>query len=147
MFVKDQLILVIYVDDVIAFCPDKPPIQDFIKLMQEAEPNKFILEDMGPLKDYLGIEIVEKDKRIYMTQTHLIDKIISIANLDTEQLNDAPTPASGILYKHQDSPEIAPEDAPFNYQSLIGQLNYLAATTRPDITFVTHPCTKFCNVP
>ena len=31
MFVKDQLILVTYVDDVIAFCPDEQPIQDFIK--------------------------------------------------------------------------------------------------------------------
>ena len=38
-----------------------------------------------------------------MTQMHLIDKIISTANLDTKQLNDAPTPASGILHKHQDS--------------------------------------------
>ena len=80
VFVKDQLILVIYMDDVIAFCPDEQPIQDFIKSMQEAEPNKFILEDMGSLKDYLGIKIVEKDKRIYMTQMHLINKIISTAN-------------------------------------------------------------------
>ena len=93
VFVKDQLILVIYVDDVIAFCPGEQPIQVFNKLMQEAKPNKFILEDMGPLKDYLGIKIVEQDKRIYTTRTHLIDKIISTANLDTEQLNDAPTPS------------------------------------------------------
>ena len=147
VFVKDQLILVIYVDNVIAFCPDEQPIEDFIKSMQEAEPNKFTLEDMGPLKDYLGIEIVEKDQRIYMTQMHLINKLISTANLDTEQLNDAPTPASGILHKHQDSPEITPGDAPFNYQSPIGQLNYLAATTRPDINFATHQCAKLCNAP
>ena len=56
-------------------------------------------------------------------------------------------PASGILHKHQDSPEIAPGDAPFNYWFLIGQLNHLAATTRPDITFATHQCAKFCNAP
>ena len=64
MFVKDELILVIYMDVLTAFCPDEQPIQDFIKSMQEAEPYKFILENMGPLKDYLGIEIVEKDKII-----------------------------------------------------------------------------------
>ena len=142
---RTPLILVIYVDDVIAFCLDKQPIQDFIKSMQEAEPNKFILEDMSPPKDYLGIEIVEKGKRIHMTQTHLIDTIIGTANLDTEQLNDTPTPASGILHKCH--PGIAPGEAPFNYRSLIGQLNYLAATTMPDITFATHQCTKFCNAP
>ena len=120
MFVKDQLILVIYMDDVIAFCPDKQPIKDFIKSMQEAEPNKFIFEDLGPLKDCLGIEIIDKDKRIHMPETHLIDKIINTANLDSKQLNDAPTLATGILHKCQDSPEIAPGDSPLNYWSMIG---------------------------
>jgi len=138
---------VIYVDDVIAFCPTNKPIDDFIASMQRKEPTKFVLEDQGQLKDYLGIEIKEEEGKIKITQTHLIDKIITTAGLDTEAVNTAPTPASGILHKCPDSPELKPNELPFNYRSLIGQLNYLAGTTRPDIAFAVHQCAKFCNSP
>ncbi|MEM7284335.1 MAG: SPOR domain-containing protein, partial [Pseudomonadota bacterium] len=55
-----------------------------------------------------------------------IDKIIKTAHLDKEALNICATPASGMLLQHSDLPSVPPEEAPFNYRSLIGRLNYLA---------------------
>ena len=148
VFTKGNLILVIYVDDVIAFCPSDDTIDEFISHMQKSKDcTNFFLEDQGQLKDYLGIEIVEKDDKIHITQTHLIDKIITSAGLDQDATNIVPTPATTILHKHPESEEIPANEVPFSYRSLIGQLNYLAATTRPDITFAVHQCAKFCNAP
>ena len=38
-------------------------------------------------------------------------------------------------------------EPPFGYRSAIGQLNYLAATTRPKIAFAVHQCARFCGDP
>ena len=147
VFFKGNLILVIYVDDVIAFCPSEEPINEFIKAMQQNEPTAFILEDQGNRKDNLRIEIVPKGDKIPITQKHLIQKVLQMAQLDTPELKTPPTPASGLLLKHSGSPPLAPEDIPFNYQSIIQSLNYLAGTTHPDITFAVHQCARFCNEP
>ena len=147
VFFKGNLVLVIYVDDVIAFCPDDKPIDDFIQSMQEDKPRRFILEDQGPLKDYLGLEIVHKGDQVHITQAHLINKILNTANLSGDKVKTHATPAADILHKFPDSSEVPPDEAPFDYRSLIGQLNYLAATTRPDITFAVHQCAKFCSNP
>ena len=108
----------------------------------------------GELKDYLGIEIVRhpaksKDEHdtIHITQKHLINKIIQAAKLDQECVNAPPTPSSGLLLKHSSTPEVSPKDAPFNYRSVLGQLNYLAGTTRPDIAFSVNQCARYCNNP
>ena len=113
-----------YVDDLIAFCPDDKPIDDFIQSMQKEEPQSYILEDQGDLKDYLGIEIIREDGMIHITQKHLIQKIIDLVNFKDERVNPVDTPASGILFKHSSDPDIDPKDAPFNYRSVIGSMNY-----------------------
>ena len=53
------------------------------------------------------------------------------------------TPADAIL--HRDKGEQRKTD--FHYRSIIGQLNYLAATTRPEIQFTIHQCARFCEDP
>jgi len=35
----------------------------------------------------------------------------------------------------------------YYYCSLIGQINYLAATTRPEIQFAVHQCARFSQDP
>ena len=62
VFFKDNLILVICVDDLIAFCPTDEPIDQFIESMRKAQPQSHILEDQGDFKDCLGIEIVHKGR-------------------------------------------------------------------------------------
>ena len=78
VFFKSNLILVIYVDDLIPFCPTDEPIDKFIESMRNEQPQSHILEDQGDLKDYLGIEIVHKGDEIHITQKHPIQKITNL---------------------------------------------------------------------
>jgi hypothetical protein len=56
MFVKDKLILLVYVDDCVALCPQDGPIKDFISSMQ----NDYVLTDEGGVSAYLGIQVNRK---------------------------------------------------------------------------------------
>ena len=78
-----------------------------------------------------------------LTQPHLINKCIASAGLTNESKKHK-TPAVVILQKQTDS---QPTTDKLDYRSVIGQMNYLAATTRPDIAFAVHQCARFCSNP
>ena len=153
IFYKGTLILLIYVDDVICFCPTSKPIDDFIESMQRQEPQSYVLEDQGNLKDYLGIEIQEtiedgpkgQQRAIHITQKHLINKIIQSCGLDKEHVTTRTVPAAPSIRLSKLGKEVT--NPPFNYRSVVGQLNYLAATTRPELAFAVHQCARFCADP
>ena len=61
--------------------------------------------------------------------------------------NPKPIPicAQRLIHHHLDSP---PQDeSKFQYQSVIGRLNYLAQCTRPDIVYAVHQCARFSSNP
>jgi hypothetical protein len=60
--------------------------------------------------------------------------------LGNSKVKAVPAKVSEILYAHLDKP---PFLLNFGYQSIIGKLNYLAQTTRPDIVYATHQLTKY----
>jgi len=155
VFYKGDLILVIYVDDVICFSPKDEVIDDFIKSMREDEPRKYILEDQGELKDYLGIEIKylpapNGSTMISITQPHLIDKVLTTCGFGSPNVNGSSVPAAPSVRLNKAGNDVT--EVPFHYRSAIGQLNYLAATSRPDIAFAVHQCARCshqedCKVP
>lgn len=54
------------------------------------------------------------------------------------------TPADTILVRDTNGQQRKTE---FHYRSVIGQLNYLASTTRPEIQFAVHQCARFSQDP
>ena len=69
--------------------------------------------------------------------------VFFISVIKRKQLKDQRmhnTPADIILHKDKDG---LPRKDDFHYRSLIGQLNYLTCSTRPDIQFATHQCSRF----
>jgi hypothetical protein len=48
------------------------------------------------------------------------------------------------LHKHEAS---EPHDAKWHYRSVIGKLNYLEKSTRPDIAYAVHQCARFSENP
>ena len=54
------------------------------------------------------------------------------------------TPADSILHRDENGQARKNE---FHMRSIIGQLNYLASTTRPDIQFAVHQCARFVADP
>jgi hypothetical protein len=55
------------------------------------------------------------------------------------------TPADCVLIRDENGQE---RKTDFHYRSIIlGQLNYLAAITRPEIQLAVHQCAPFCESP
>jgi len=140
LFIKGNILFILYVDDAVCLTPNKA---DADKLIVNLANKGYILTDEGPLSAYLGIQVERlSGNRISMKQPAFIDRIIEQCNLKDQRMHD--TPADAILHRDEDGAERKTE---FHYRSIIGQLNYLAATTRPEITFAVHQCARFCENP
>ena len=80
-----------------------------------------------------------------MSQPQLIDLIIQDVKLKPNyHLPSTPALATKLLQREEKSP---PFDGRFHYRSVIGKLNCLDKGTRPDITYATHQCARFCEDP
>ena len=145
LFYKGDIILVVYVDDLIIFAPTEDKLdwveQSFAKSTNEYDSFEFTNE--GAVTAYLGIEVVhEVDGAIHLKQPFLIDRIL--VAMDAKQGKTHSTPAEGRLFKYADSEK---DTSGINYRLIVGMMNYLAGTTRPDIAFAVHQCAQFCQDP
>jgi hypothetical protein len=101
----------------------------------------------GDISDFLGVNIQrEADGTIHLTQPQLIDSILEELGLHGKDAKGKSTPAacSKLLTGHAEAP---PFDGHFHYRRVIGKLNYLEKSTRPDIAFATHQCARFSHDP
>ncbi len=64
--------------------------------------------------------------------------------LGNSKVKGIPAKVSKILHAHLDKP---PFSLNFGYRSVIGKLNYLAQTTRPDIIYMNHQLAKYLSDP
>lgn len=141
LYLHSDCIMVVYTDDCLIFSKDNATIDNLIKNLSAS----FTLENQGTVNDYLGIRIQTNPstKQISMTQTGLIESIISDVGLSSDS-NTKTTPSDSILYPDTNG---TPRQETWNYRSLIGKLNFLAQNTRPDISFAVHQCAHFCQAP
>ena len=125
--------------------PDAGAIDQVVMDLQSC-PQQFTVNDQGDIGDFLGIQIKRHaDRSVHLTQPQLIDSIIKDLHLQPGS-NPKSTPAvtSTLLHKDTDSPDMQPE---FHYHSLIGKLNFLEKSTRPDISVSVHQCARFSEAP
>ena len=140
LFFKGNLLFVLYVDDGVVLTPNKAEAD---ALIADLKQRGYILTDEGSLAAYLGLQIDRlPGNRISLKQPAFIDRIIKQCNLKDQRMHD--TPADVILHRDEHGPERKNE---FHMRSIVGQLNYLAATSRPDIQFAVHQCARFVAEP
>ena len=143
-----QLILILYVDDMIVASQDKSNIQWLF-----SELSKHFIMKQSILTRCLGIKIdhdtfnktlsISKNdyvKNLIKKWNHLIDKIPyrSTPMDDSVRLSrsDCPTTEEAKTFMSQ-----------FPYREIIGALNYLVCTVRADISFPTNYCARFMDNP
>jgi hypothetical protein len=142
VFYWDNVIFIVYVDDGIFLGPSDQQLHDIINELCNL---KLSVEDQGHPADYVGVSIKKlKNGVIELTQRALIDPIISDMALKDSKIKAVPAKVSKILHAHLDKP---PFLLNFGYRSVIGKLNYLAQTTRPDIFYTTHQLAKYSSDP
>ena len=81
-----------------------------------------------------------------LTQPDLIDSILADLGLNKMDTTGRQTPALTSTILHQDTNGEA-FDERFHYRSVIGKLNFLEKSTRPEIAYAVHQCTRFCANP
>ena len=64
--------------------------------------------------------------------------------LENSTTKPVPAKVAILLHAFRDAPAF---DLNFNYRSVVGKLNYLAQTSRPDIMYAVHQIAKFSADP
>ncbi|KAL7563108.1 hypothetical protein ACA910_012292 [Epithemia clementina (nom. ined.)] len=125
--------------------PSNDHINQVIKELQNAKET-FTVEDLGLVTDFLGVKVeFTKDGAIKLSQPQLIASVLKDLHLQGNT-KERRTPALQSVLLHKD-PERDPFNEEFHYRSVIGKLNFLEKSTRPDISYAVHQCARFSSQP
>ena len=119
--------LLVYIDNCIMFSPNLAKLDKVVKQMMMSS-KKFRVEDLGNVKDFLGIQVTTgDDKRITLNQPQLIDSILKDVKFQNNtKEKDTPELSSIILQKDTHG---KPFNNDFHYRRVIGKLNFLEKST------------------
>jgi len=142
MFYFNECIILIYVDDTIICGPTKSQVDHVVAVLGTL----FDVEDQGNIDDYLGVKVTKlAGGQIKLAQPHLIKSIIEDMGLPPHT-NAKDTPAL-ISKPLQPDPDGEPFAQNWSYRSIIGKLNFLEKSTRPDLAYAVHQCARFTADP
>nr|KYP44586.1 Retrovirus-related Pol polyprotein from transposon TNT 1-94 [Cajanus cajan] len=142
LFLKKEgseiLIVCFYVDDLIYTGSDELMFQQFKTIMM----NEFAMTDLGKMRYFLGIEVLQSCTGIYIGQKKYIKDMLN--RFDMSDCNSVKNPiAPGTrLLKEDKGTEV---DSTI-YKQLVGSLMYLTAT-RPDIAHSVSLISRFMEHP
>jgi hypothetical protein len=150
VYYRNSTIFLCYVDDSVLIDPDAENIN---KVFAEFKALKYGVTDEGQIDDYLGVKIERRtDGTIKLSQPHLIDQILDDLNLlhsdETSKYQpksqDTPANTTTILDRDVDG---EPHDQKWSYRSVIGKLNFLEKSSRPDLAYAVHNAARFSSDP
>ncbi|GKA75994.1 ribonuclease H-like domain-containing protein [Tanacetum coccineum] len=125
-------------DDIIFGSTKKELCTEFKKLMHK----KFQMSSMGELTFFLGLQVMQKEDGVYISQDKYVDEILKKFGFLTVRIASTPMETSKPLLKDAEA-----EDVDVHlYRSMIGSLMYLTYS-RPDIMFVVCACARFQVTP
>ena len=132
------IIVSIYVDDLIFTGDDDAILTDFKRSMLR----EFDMSDLGSMRFFLGIEVLQRDDGIFICQRKYALEILKrFGMLESNEVNSPIIPGFKIS---KDEDGISVNDT--HYKQLVGSLMYLTAT-RPDMMFVTCLISRYMGRP
>eukprot|EP00253_Pinus_taeda_P032029 PITA_32029 len=103
---------------------------------------EFEMTDMGFLRYFLGIEVDQNEKGIFISQARYVNQVLSRFNMQECKAAITPT-VMGLKLNREDSSK---DFDPSFYKSIVGSLMYLTAT-RPDIMYAVSLISRFMERP
>ena len=139
LYFRNKTILLVYVDDLIIMSREESDVNQAFKDIQAAG---FDINCVGSLSEYLGIQIQQTDNgNIHLKQPTIIKQILHGLNFNQRtKVKQNPAKIGTTLDKATKEPS---HDANWDYRSIIGKINYLEQSTRPDIAFAAHQAARF----
>ncbi|GJW49543.1 ribonuclease H-like domain-containing protein [Tanacetum coccineum] len=135
------LALLVYVDDIIITGNSVSEIEKFKVFLK----SKFMIKDLGKLKYFLGIEVVDTDKGICLNQRKYVLDLLSEYGMLA--CKPAKTPLmSKLVISNEASDKDPLLENITDYHKLMGKLIYLT-NTRPYISYVVHCLSQFMHSP
>lgn len=141
------ILVAVHVDDIISAASSPDENQRFKDQLR----SQWQISDLGEIKFALGIA-VSRDLAacsISLSQTALIDRIVSTFGQSDAHPADTPMVAGSKLVRPDKSIPLSPDDADWvartPFRSLIGHLMYVAIATRPDISFAVSRLASFLD--
>nr|GEV69692.1 retrovirus-related Pol polyprotein from transposon TNT 1-94 [Tanacetum cinerariifolium] len=130
---KELLMVQIYVDDII-FTASTPELCDFFsKIMY----SKFKMSMMGKISFFLGLQISQSLRGIFINQSKYALESLKKYDFDTCDPVDTPMVKKSKLDEDKEGKTVDPS----HFQSRIGTLLYLTAS-RPDLRFAICMCAR-----
>lgn len=137
-------IYLLYVDDSILMGPNET---DLHKIVEQLRTAGLGLTTEEGLADFLGVDIDRhEDGSLHMTQPRLIRDILKDLNLQSPNVKPKALPhlVTRIIQRYADA---LPFDHSFHYRRVVGKLNFLQASTRPEIAYAVHQCARYSQDP
>ncbi|GKB51067.1 retrovirus-related pol polyprotein from transposon TNT 1-94 [Tanacetum coccineum] len=131
---NDLLLLQIYVDDIIFASTNTALCNEFANLMT----TKFKMSMMEPISFFLGLQISQSLRGIFLNQSKYASEIIKKYGLLTSDSVDTPTVEKNKL---DEDLQGTPVDVTL-YRVMIGSLMYLTSS-RPDLTYAVCLCARY----
>ena len=116
--------------------------QNQVDLTKEFLSSKFSMKDMGESDVILGIRIKHESKRISMSQSHYIEKVLKKFNCFDCTPVSTPMDTSEKLMPNTDKAV-----SQLEYSRVIGCLMYAMTCTRPDIAFAVGKLSRYISNP
>lgn len=144
LYFKNGIWILVYVDDLfIAGELSK------IKEVKEQLSLQFKMKDLGRLSLFLGMQLVQRDNYLFLTQRHYLRRILEKYNMDDCNAVTTPVPAGAKLValqvdKDGNAVGIKDHDA---YRTLVGSLLYASTHTRPDIAWAVGLLSRYLQAP
>lgn len=142
---ENNVVLLLYVDDIILFGRNSHHIEKVIKLLS----SNFDLKILGKTRKLLGVEFEECENKLYIHQHNYIEKICKAYEKFYIPVSSLPI-AQGTVLSKQQCPSSADEISEMEklpYRNIIGCLAYLASRTRPDICYAVNVLSQFQSNP
>ncbi|KAL4582285.1 hypothetical protein LXL04_006830 [Taraxacum kok-saghyz] len=137
--VGDHFMMVqIYVDDIIFGSIDPKLTVEFKTLME----TKFEMSSMGPINFFLGLNVVQNSKGIFINQEAFTKKLLTKFGMTAGSKAKVPMAFGTKLKPSLDEPAV---DQTL-YRGMIGSLLYLTSS-RPDIMFAVCYCARYQSNP
>ncbi|GJV45741.1 retrovirus-related pol polyprotein from transposon TNT 1-94 [Tanacetum coccineum] len=133
----DILLVQVYVDDII-FKSTNP---DFSKRFANLMKNNFEMSMMGELKFFLGLQVYQSPRGIFISQSQYVIELLKKHSLDECVSMSTPMATERLDVDLQGTPTDQT-----TYRRMIGGLMYLTAS-RPDIGFATFVCARYQACP
>ncbi|GIL74079.1 hypothetical protein Vretimale_10366 [Volvox reticuliferus] len=146
LFVKTdktgRVYALVHVDDLL-IASDK---EELVIAIKKAIGACFKVRDLGEAKVYLGMEIRRLSaEEIVLSQQGYVEQLLERHQLADAKPRSTPLPPGTKILSAGESDLILQDATP--YRKLIGELNYLATSTRPDISQALSFLARFMSAP